>query len=859
MVEPGASLSGELDGLLLKLLSRGEANPEDLQAVAVEYRAMHQDPREISRVNPDTTIQTVFAVLGTMSDWLGDHNDRAPGTEWGPVFDKLAEPFIKRDGQTPWWEAFERSAQQLSDWIYVGLIERDLSMVADLARWWTVHRLMELPDRDEITAADTARHLAAYVPQLAVGLRQLVPRARVELVREASVADLFVVRSEWRSYLLGDIAAVTNVLPGEMHQHLSKSTSEQEDTSTSETSTQTQTETSSEEETQSELSSETASQLHAEINGFVRADVEANWGMVAVKASGGFEGRLSLDQMQRQASRIARRSVERAVSKVDNLTRQSRARRTLSRTEDTVDSKLDNTGGDLVRGVYRWLDRVDRYQLFRYPDRLQLEFQLPEPAEYLRWLADQRARNEGEDGPPRWTLTSADIIPDEAALLALAAKYRATNLPALPAAEVSVVQSLKAEAKGEHGTPPKSEDTVPVPVAAEELELLVPPGYEATGLSFSGIATPAWGTWLSENADGRNWGRNTGWHGAVVSVLVGDHYYWSSNQVSGSPEHPSDAVPRVLGLDAKLQWPRFGNAFVEINGGNQTVPLTVTFTPPATGKVKVAVQGAGVTAAHLAVTLTCRRTDEAEFSWRQAVYDTLFDAWSAWQRTWDADRSRAAELAMLTSGGSSARVNQIIRDEIKRQVIAWLLGPAPFAGMPGLRPADTTDPSWRDIDYDAARATAPTIEFLEQAFEWGNLNFMLYPYYWAGRERWDELQQIQHPNPDLERFLKAGSARVVVPARPALAGAVQNWLIYQEPFFGRPLPVPGDPLFVSVAQEIRDLTEPPTDGEPSDSWEARIGTTLLWLDDTGQLPRNASGTLGAAPHEPDPLLSGPTP
>jgi hypothetical protein len=219
-----------------------------------------------------------------------------------------------------------------------------------------------------------------------------------------------------------------------------------------------------------------------------------------------------------------------------------------------------------------------------------------------------------------------------------------------------------------------------------------------------------------------------------------------------------------------------------------------------------------------------------------------------------------ADEGMFTDSlGKDRRVNQIIRDEIKRQVIAWLLGPAQFAGMPALQPDDTSNPSWRDIDYNAARTTAPTIEFLEQAFEWGNLNFMLYPYYWADRSQWDDLQQIQHPNPDMERFLKAGSARVVVPARPAMAGAVQNWLIYQEPFFGRPLPVPGDPLFVSVAQEIRDLTEPPPDGEPSDSWEARVGTTLLWLDDSGQLPRNLAGTLGQAPHEPDPLLSGPNP
>jgi hypothetical protein len=95
----------------------------------------------------------------------------------------------------------------------------------------------------------------------------------------------------------------------------------------------------------------------------------------------------------------------------------------------------------------------------------------------------------------------------------------------------------------------------------------------------------------------------------------------------------------------------------------------------------------------------------------------------------------------------------------------------------------------------------------------------------------------------------------VVPARPAMASAVLHWLAFREPFLGRPLPLPGDPLFVSLAQEIRDLTQPPTDGELGDSWEARVGTSLMWLEDTDTLPVNELASLGAPPHEPDPRLT----
>jgi hypothetical protein len=51
----------------------------------------------------------------------------------------------------------------------------------------------------------------------------------------------------------------------------------------------------------------------------------------------------------------------------------------------------------------------------------------------------------------------------------------------------------------------------------------------------------------------------------------------------------------------------------------------------------------------------------------------------------------------------------------------------------------------------------------------------------------------------------------------------------------------GDPICVSVATEIRDLMVPPEDGSPGDSWEARIGTTFLWLEDSGSpLPETRS-------------------
>ena len=68
------------------------------------------------------------------------------------------------------------------------------------------------------------------------------------------------------------------------------------------------------------------------------------------------------------------------------------------------------------------------------------------------------------------------------------------------------------------------------------------------------------------------------------------------------------------------------------------------------------------------------------------------------------------------------------------------------------------------------------------------------------------------------------------------------------------MPLPGEPLFISVAAEVRDLTQPPEGGIPGESWDSRSGTTLLWLDSSMMLPKNTAVKLGVAPNEPrDPI------
>lgn len=323
-------------------LSLGDATRSDIEYLAENEMAGQADPITAGTLdNPDTTLQCVYWVLARLGERLEAANDRMPGEDWTEALDDLSAPLRTRFGNAAWDDAFGDAQGRLEDWLAAALAARDFGRAADLTRLWALLRLAMLDDPDDLTAAETQAALAE-VPHLPAELASLFARTSVQLVREATVADLYVVRSEWRQYVRGDIAGIKNVLPGEEYIRTLTRTQELETTQTAESQTQTSTESERKTTEESEMSRETSNQLRIEIAGFVRADVSATYAMASIKVSGGVEGRVSLDQAERQASRVARSAINRAVSKVDSMTREARTRRELSRTEDVVREALTN-------------------------------------------------------------------------------------------------------------------------------------------------------------------------------------------------------------------------------------------------------------------------------------------------------------------------------------------------------------------------------------------------------------------------------------------------------------------------------------------------------------------------------------
>ena len=862
-------LTRELDGLLSK---QGPATQLKDRLGKFASDTLSPLPFADGDQPPQTATQFMFALLGQSDRWLARLDDRPDAAALNAELKRIRDAYSaykpSSAAQKPKFEdALKDAQEQLADWAVYRIAGQMLADVPRTTRLLIVGGLVARIPPPSATGLDPAGQpgdgagalkpgeiwdlLNRRVPVLPKRLMSLFPKARVELVREASVSDLHVVRSEWRCYVPGEIAAIRNVMAGEAFRNEQKQIREQEVTVTAETVTTARTERTDEQAEQSELSRQINTNVQAQVSGFVRGEfaqgtTEYNY----YKISGGADGSLSVTRSEQQASRIARQSVARAVSSVESQTREARLQRTLSRTEDTTEHKFTNEGNNARRGVYRWVDRVDRYQVFRYPNRLQLEFQLPEPAEYYRWRTQQADQQLSLEGPPAWDLEADDIAPDK--MIELAVKFRAANLPVPLEDKISIVQVVEG-APDSATLPNDATEQWRAPDVLKEFEIAVPDGYLATQVSYAGLATAVRARWHREATSEKTDGPLEGFHSLLVNVLVG-----TSNRTYVQGGRITDVLEEVNtvqgwgGAEAtnKVQ---FGEATLNIRTSAGS-PVAVPLDPGAAQKLKLGVHAIGVASVGITFFVECTLTQEAKATWQQGVCDALFAAWSQWNREWStAQTQRALALALPTGESSALRNAQLVRDELKRQIITWLLQETPFQGRNLLGSPSTPD-SWRDINIAASLTHAPTIQFLEQAFEWANLTYVFYPYYWADRARWSELTKVQGTDLEFERFLKAGSVRGVVSARPGMEAAVHHWLLYQEPFLGLPMPLPGDPVYISIATEIRDLAALPEAGIPGDSWETRLGTTFVWLDESATLPANPLGRLGAPPHEPANLL-----
>lgn len=159
------------------------------------------------------------------------------------------------------------------------------------------------------------------------------------------------------------------------------------------------------------------------------------------------------------------------------------------------------------------------------------------------------------------------------------------------------------------------------------------------------------------------------------------------------------------------------------------------------------------------VDVTCVRTPEAYERWQLAVYAALSAARAQAQQTYDERVARAMLQKSYNYGPSPGRVEQLIRDELKRCAIGVLAKQSA-----GKNIFDSVSDLYAGPHLDEV---ARLCLIYEHAFAWENMSYVLYPYFWADNRNdgWSLHTARSEGDENWAEFLRAGAARVVVPIR----------------------------------------------------------------------------------------------
>ncbi|MEN9934257.1 MAG: hypothetical protein RLZZ387_836 [Chloroflexota bacterium] len=237
----------------------------------------------------------------------------------------------------------------------------------------------------------------------------------------------------------------------------------------------------------------------------------------------------------------------------------------------------------------------------------------------------------------------------------------------------------------------------------------------------------------------------------------------------------------------------------------------------------------------LGIDVYCRLTAEGYAKWKQQVYDAIVEAYLVQRAEYE---EKVAALAIQKGipilGRNPLENRRIERDELKKLVLMMLTGSNSIAQNSFYSASEPT------MRLDRACENGSRIRFFENAFEWNNLLYVFYPYFWGRKPRWATALHLSDPDPDFAAFLKAGAARVQVPVRPGFERAVAHFCQFGEIWEGNDAPLRDDDLYVPIVDEIAANLGKLDEGVPyppdSGPWEVRIPTSLVLLQNMEEIP-----------------------
>ena len=588
-------------------------------------------------------------------------------------------------------------------------------------------------------------------------------------IKRLGIADYLKVEQTTHAYVEGEVAAIENIMAREYREKSTRRLRRSEVTETTSSDTEreqlTDTTTASRFEMQSEIAK---MQQEATDIGVTSSASFKVGGSFSMNIGASYANHRSKEESMRQAVTQAQDVTARALDRVVTKVHQERIEKIIEEFEENNSHGFDNRKGDKhVVGVYRWVDKLMKNQVWDYGKRLMFEFAVPQPAK-IHTLAMASLKNGKVIEKPidprkseKFTMKDYTALSEENVFKYWLSEYNVEteNIPA------STIKVTKAFAYGKDKVADLNDsDTSAIGI---QDTIKIPEGYISTSYSISG---------------------------------GGKQYLKDGNS--------------LLNIN-------IGDLLVIMNDTSESFSRSNLFSG-YTDDVGVGISTDRFYSFETVVAILCKLSDDAKKQWQQKTFNAIIEAYETALTVYNQQIAEEETKAGNIKETNANFYRQIEQDVLKHNCIAYMVDPKVLGSK--LYDKESIE-NFEVIKNKNLDEYASIAKFMEQAFEWNIMSYDFYPYYWGAKSDWQALYQSESMDPLFRSFLQSGMARVVVTVRPGFEDAVQFYMATGRLWNGGEVPVIGDPMYLSIVDELKDI-KGEEQGKP---WITRLPTSLTIL------------------------------
>ena len=593
--------------------------------------------------------------------------------------------------------------------------------------------------------------------------------------------------SDLKRYELGEIAAIETVMIGEAKIAKYRQLQKTEEAVTSEKETTQDTEQEMQTNDQFELETQTTKTISEDKSREAGLTVTASYGPVTATATGNIAAHNASEESRSTSTNYGHEVLNHTLQKLKERVLKRTIKTTLSEIEKNQEHSFENKNGtDHVNGVYQWVNKIYEVQVVNYGLRHFLEFIIPDPAAFYRFAVQNKPveglTTEKPEKPGYCyrgvfkPLEPTDL--DEDNYIDWVAKLNLTDV--LPPPEklktITFNKSFSAQSSS-------SEASF---ITSGEASINIPKNYVFLG----GHCRYTYG-----RADVFNTGP---WDSVYYSILLANQeiHQLSFTRRVGDPG-ATDVGNNTQTLSKEFEITGDILTYLSNDSNNQT-------------SITLSVTGFGTLfTLNIGLQLLFMRTENSYEEWQIKTFNQIMTAYNDLLNQYNSELENKQFSLFAGIQGRNPFINRSIeKTELKKICLSQFTGQA-YDTFHLMMEKDSIT-GYPQQNYQNTFLGGKYIQFFENAFEWENITYVFYDYFWSNKKDWSGILSVKDADPLFEKFLMAGAARVQIPIRSGFEVPVFNFSQFQpgSPWNGTteaPLieGAENTELFISMLDEIK--------------------------------------------------------